>query len=114
MIIYEYMFMYKHCGCEPEEIQTRISKQNIFALVEYLKLASVPSRLSLLLLLNQKPHCVCDLMAHTKMSQTLISHHLSDLTKAKLVQSQKRGQFMDYRLTIKGKNLIDLLKKIKL
>jgi len=106
------MFIYQRCGCKPEKTQTLPSKKSIFALAGYLKLASVPSRLNLLLLLNQKSHCVCDFMAHTKMSQTLISHHLSDLTKAGFVTSKKNGQFVDYSLTAKGKILITRLQKL--
>ena len=108
------MFIYKRCGCKPQKIKNSLPQKSILTLAGRLKLASAPSRLSLLLLLGQKPHCGCDLMVHTKMSQTLISHHLSDLIKAGLAQSQKKGQFVDYSLTQKGKIFTEQLINIAL
>ncbi len=51
-------------------------------------------------------------MTHSKMSQTLASHHLADLTKAGLIESQKNGQFVDYSLTKKGSVLVSHLEKL--
>jgi ArsR family transcriptional regulator len=71
-----------------------------------LKIASVPSKLKILRLLADKSHCVCDLIEHTKLSQTLISHHLADLSVNGLVESEKNGAFVDYSLTDKGRTLV--------
>jgi ArsR family transcriptional regulator, arsenate/arsenite/antimonite-responsive transcriptional repressor len=106
------MFIYKRCNCIRNQIKPNISKSKRNTLAGLLKLASVPARLYILLLLDGSPHCVCDIMTHGQMSQTLASHHLSDLMKADLVESQKNGQFVDYSLTKKGKTLISNLLKI--
>ena len=45
-------------------------------------------------------------MTHTKLSQTLLSHHLSDLAATELVKSKKHGVFTDYSLTEKGRTLV--------
>ena len=66
-----------------------------------LKLVSEESRLKLLCMLRQKEHCVCELMEQVGMSQSLISHHLSDLKEAKFVSDKKRGTFVYYSLTDK-------------
>ena len=71
-----------------------------------LRIASVHTKLNILFLLSDGSHCVCDLIEHTKLSQTLISHHLADLAAAGLVQSEKNGAFVDYSLTNKGQTLI--------
>lgn len=71
-----------------------------------LKLLAVPARTRLLLLLSQGAHCVCDLMTHTNMSQTLISHHLADLMAGGLVAKKRSGKFIDYFLTARGKKVI--------
>ena len=97
------MRSYKRCSCgnkpsKKKEIRQSVSKQ--------LKIAAVPSKLKILLLLADGPHCVCDLIEHTQLSQTLISHHLADLSENKLVQSEKSGTFMDYSLTDKGRTLV--------
>ncbi len=76
------------------------------ASAKLLKAVSVPNKLNLLLLLEKAPHCVCDLMAHTRASQTLISHHLSEFAAEGLVQSERSGAFVDYSLTKKGRKLV--------
>jgi DNA-binding transcriptional ArsR family regulator len=106
------MFIYKRCDCAKDKIKPTIPKPQLNALAGLLKLTSVPARLNILLLLSDTPHCVCDIIAHTKMSQTLASHHLSDLVKANLVKSQKNGQFVDYSLTKKGTALVSQLVKL--
>jgi ArsR family transcriptional regulator, arsenate/arsenite/antimonite-responsive transcriptional repressor len=105
------MFIYKRCKCE-SKIKNQRSINHLNSLSGVLKLVSVPSRLSILALLSDGPHCVCDIMTHNKMSQTLISHHLSDLTEGGLIESKKNGQFVDYNLTKKGKVLVTQLEKL--
>lgn len=111
LLIYEYMFIYKRCKCEGKPTSLPIGKA-LKSLPALLKLISVPSRLSILCLLNSGPHCVCDMQTHSKMSQTLISHHLSDLSRAGLIKSTKNGQFVDYSLTKKGATLVSHLKRL--
>ena len=79
------------------------------SLSDLLKLVSVPARLSILFLLEEKPHCVCDIEAHTNFSQSLISHHLSDLAKAGFIESKKEGKFVEYQLTESGQTLLENL-----
>jgi DNA-binding HxlR family transcriptional regulator len=43
------------------------------------------------------------------MSQSLISHHLSDLISAGFVDNKREGKFVEYYLTPKGKDLIKTL-----
>lgn len=95
---------YKRCSCRPT-LKTEGSRPNLI-LIRQLKAVSVPSKLRILTLLKEAPHCVCDLMTHAKLSQTLASHHLSDLAKIGLVKSNKKGAFVDYSLTDKGRRLI--------
>lgn len=105
------MFIYKRCQCRPSK-PASFTKQQVAKVAGVLKLASVPSRLSILLLLESGPHCVCDIETHSKMSQTLISHHLADLTGAGLIESKKNGQFVDYNLTKKGETFVSHLVKL--
>ena len=43
------------------------------------------------------------------MSQSLISHHLSDLTSAGFVDSKREGKFVEHYLTPKGRTLAKTL-----
>ena len=109
MIIYEYMFIYKRCSCRVNPGKYDFTDKQVSALEEKLKLLGVKARLELLLMLKEGPHCVCDLITHTKLSQSLISHHLSDLAKAGFIESKKEGKFVEYQLTESGQTLLENL-----
>ena len=78
-----------------------------------LKLISENSRLQLLCILTNGEHCVCELMEHVKLSQSLISHHLKDLKDFGLVSDRKDSKWVYYSLTDKGKTITNLIFKIK-
>lgn len=111
-VVYEYMFIYQRCKCNSKKNKPYISNGKIQSTANILKLVSVSSRLSILLLLDKGPHCVCDIMAHTKISQTLASHYLSNLAKANLVSSKKNANFVDYKLTAGGRHLVFHLRQL--
>ncbi len=106
------MFIYQRCDCKECKITKDFPDSRVEPVAGLLKLVSVPSRLNILLLLKQSPHCVCDIMTHTRLSQTLISHHLSDLMKAGLIDSKKDGKFIEYNLTAKGRKVVANLVKL--
>lgn len=80
-----------------------------------LKLVSEESRLRLMCLLCQGEHCVCDMLPHLNMSQSLVSHHLRDLKDAGVASDRKDGLKVYYSLTDYGrvvaKNIFSLNKK---
>ena len=84
------------------------SKQ-VSALAGLLKIVSEESRLKMLCLLHQGEQCVCKIMEHIGLSQSLISHHLRDLKDAGIVTDDKRGLRVYYSLTDKGRDITDLL-----
>jgi ArsR family transcriptional regulator len=66
------------------------------------KTLSDPARLRLLsLIASYQPGetCVCDLVNAFSLSQPTISHHLRILREAGLVESQRRGIWVYYRVT---------------
>ncbi len=81
--------------------------EQITKLADLLKLISEESRLKLLCLFNTGEHCVCEIPESFTMSQSLISHHLSDLKKAGLVSKRKKGRRAYYSLTKKGQKIIN-------
>ena len=65
------------------------------------KVIADPARLRLLSLLASKPGaeaCVCDLVEPLGLSQPTISHHLKLLFEAGLLEREKRGLWVYYRL----------------
>ncbi len=89
------MGSYNCCVPETKEF-TQVS-----SLSTLLKLVGEESRLKLLCLLHQGEHCVCEMLEHFDMSQSLVSHHLSDLKEAGLVSIRKDGRQVHYSLTAK-------------
>jgi ArsR family transcriptional regulator len=74
-----------------------------------LQLVSEESRLKVLCILKKGEHCVCKIMEQVNLSQSLISHHLKDLKDAGIVTDEKRGLYVYYSLTERGKNITNSL-----
>lgn len=100
------MRSYKCCDLDKKYLQRTIYLSSL------LKILAEGNRLRLLCILKQRTHCVCNLIKHFNLSQSLISHHLADLKKAGLVKDKKRGQRVYYSLTDKGKKITNLLSRI--
>ncbi len=97
------MGSYSCCNSDKEEFKRVVSISSL------LKLVSEESRLKLLCILRNGKHCVCELMEHVKMSQSLVSHHLKDLKDAGVVMDEKQGLRVYYSLTDKGRHITNLL-----
>lgn len=101
------MGSYKCCCPDKSEFKKIVSLSSL------LKIVAEENRLKLLCILKNGEHCVCETLGHLDMSQSLISHHLTDLKNAGLVADEKRGQRVYYRLTKLGKKIMSLLGEIK-
>lgn len=101
------MDSYSCCSSNKHEFK-RIS-----SLSSLLKLVGEESRLKILRILRQGQHCVCEIEKHVNLSQSLISHHLKDLKNAGLITDEKKGLWVHYSLTDKGKYITNLLFSIK-
>ena len=67
---------------------------------ELMKALADPTRLTMLASLWKAagPICVCDFTAGLGLTQPTISHHMAKLKAAGLVESEKRGIWIYYRL----------------
>lgn len=97
------MSSYKCCTPNTQEFAYANS------LAQLLQLVGETSRLQILCLLRKSSHCVCEIMDHFSMSQSLISHHLADLRESGIVASVKVGRKVQYSLTKRGKQISDIL-----
>lgn len=65
-----------------------------------MKALADPTRLTMVAALwkAREPVCICDFTASLELSQPTISHHMARLKEAGLVDAQKNGIWMYYRL----------------
>ncbi len=67
---------------------------------ETMKALSDPTRLTMVASLwkADAPICICDFTAGLELSQATISHHMAKLREAGLVEFEKKGIWIYYRL----------------
>lgn len=73
-----------------------------------LKIIAEENRLKILCVLKSGEHCVCQLIDHLGLPQSLLSHHLKGLKEVGLIKSSKRGLWVYYSLTDKGRKIANL------
>ncbi|MDM7860426.1 metalloregulator ArsR/SmtB family transcription factor [Alteromonas sp. ASW11-36] len=67
--------------------------------LQFFKCLSDDTRLKSLLLISQlEEACVCDLIAALELDQPKVSRHLAELRKCNIVQDERRGKWVYYRL----------------
>jgi ArsR family transcriptional regulator len=65
---------------------------------EIFKALAHPMRLALLDKLKARPWCVCELAAEVGIDKSVASKHLSQLKAAGIIDDEKRGTLVEYRL----------------
>lgn len=67
-------------------------------LIQILKALSDETRLRILNLLRQGELCVCELEMLLDINQSNVSRHLNRLANAKIINSDKRAQYVYYKI----------------
>lgn len=65
---------------------------------EMFKALAHPMRIAMLDRLKERPWCVCELAAEVGIEKSVASKHLSQLKSAGLIDDEKRGTLVEYRL----------------
>ncbi|PKM81345.1 MAG: transcriptional regulator [Firmicutes bacterium HGW-Firmicutes-14] len=76
-------------------------------LAGFLKIVGDTNRLRIIWVIGKGERPVSEIINETGLSQTLVSFHLKVLREAEIVETERRGVFIYYRLGNPG--LIDLL-----
>jgi ArsR family transcriptional regulator, arsenate/arsenite/antimonite-responsive transcriptional repressor len=66
--------------------------------IKVMKALSDPNRVKIIKMLQQRVLCVCELKAALNIAQPTVSKHLKLLEDAGLVESDKDGLWVNYRL----------------
>lgn len=84
---------------------SRLDVDEAEELAARLAAAADPTRLQMLSILAEAPGgevCACDFVGPTEKSQPTVSHHLKVLAEAGLVEGERRGRWIWYRLAPGG------------
>ncbi|MFZ4614751.1 MAG: ArsR/SmtB family transcription factor [Rectinemataceae bacterium] len=65
---------------------------------EMFKALAHPLRIFMLEKLREKPWCVCELAVEVGIEKSIASKHLSQLKNVGLIEDEKRGTLVEYRL----------------
>ncbi|WP_405497122.1 ArsR/SmtB family transcription factor [Streptomyces sp. NBC_00096] len=88
-------------GCCPTLLAAPLDEATAAGLAKVFKALGDPVRLRLLSMIASRDGgeiCVCDLTPAFDLSQPTISHHLKLLKQAGLIDSERRGTWVYYRL----------------
>jgi ArsR family transcriptional regulator len=87
-------------GCCSPMVDEALDEPAAGTLARRFKALGDPTRLRLLSLIASADHeiCVCDLTAPFALAGPTISHHLKVLREAGLIESERRGTWVYYRL----------------
>ncbi|MEV6265213.1 metalloregulator ArsR/SmtB family transcription factor [Streptomyces sp. NPDC051784] len=88
-------------GCCPALLTAPLDEDQAETLAKVFKALGDPVRLRLLSMIASRAGgevCVCDLTPAFDLSQPTISHHLKLLKQAGLIDSERRGTWVYYRL----------------
>lgn len=82
----------------------RISRE----IVRKLKLLSNSHRIEILLMLEQREHCMDEMARKLKAQKSAVSYHLGMLERHGLICKIKRSRFTFYSLSQEGKSILSL------
>ena len=91
----------KVASCCPPVFQTRLGQRAAETLAATFRALADPARLRLLSFIWSQPGaeaCVCHLVGPIPLSQPTVSHHLKILSEAGLLEREKRGTWVYYRV----------------
>lgn len=88
-------------GCCPSLLDAALHERDAVALAKRFAALADPARLRLLSLIAARDEgevCACDLVEPIGRSQPTVSHHLKVLREAGLIEGERRGTWIWYRV----------------
>ncbi len=66
--------------------------------INVFKVLSEPNRVRILMMLLQKPLCVCEITSILGLSTATVSKHLSLLKNGGFIEDEKKGKWINYKI----------------
>ena len=104
----------KPAGCCAPRAVKPLPKRKLDRLALTAKALADRNRIEILRLVARQsgPVCACDIVAHFKLSQPTVSHHLKILTQAELVRATRSGLWAFYEVDVNGARALENLTEI--
>lgn len=83
-----------------------IKELNMKKLIRIFKVLSDRNRLRILLMLERKPLCVCELQFVLKITISTVSKHLSILREAGFISDEKAGKWVNYKINRETEDIL--------
>ena len=96
-----------YCKCDYEGVMDLFTEEELKVHSNFLKILGNPLRLQILKILTHTDMCVCAIAEILGQQQTLVSHHLSKLKAAGIVEERQNGKYRIY--SIKDKRVKQIL-----
>lgn len=87
--------------CAPKPGLEPMARGKADSIAGLLKAVADPTRLQILALINQGENgqaCTCDLTGPLGLSQPTISHHMKKLTEVGILEAERKGTWVHYRI----------------
>lgn len=88
-------------ACCPSTTEPAVARETAEQTSTMLKALADPNRIQILAIIASSENsecCVCDLTAPLNLTQPTVSHHLSKMVSAGILEKEKRGTWSWYRL----------------
>lgn len=88
-------------GCCPPLMAGKLTPEAAKSLAVLFRVMGEPARLQMLSLIAAQPNqevCACELVESLGLSQPTVSHHLKVMYKAGLLEKERRGTWIYYRV----------------
>jgi ArsR family transcriptional regulator, lead/cadmium/zinc/bismuth-responsive transcriptional repressor len=101
----EMVMLYRHMNSHSDVVYVgmtdllSITDDHISKLATMFRLIGDPSRLRIILACLKQPTCVSDIAARTRLSPSLVSHHLRLLRAARILRAERHGRQVFYAPT---------------
>src|SRR5690554_4670557 len=99
-------------ACSPGPAVRAIAPEAAVGVASLLKSLADPLRVRIVSLISASPGgeaCVCDMTTLGEVSQPTVSHHLKVLREAGVLESERRGTWVWYRVTAEAQPAVSAL-----
>ncbi|WP_135667181.1 ArsR/SmtB family transcription factor [Halorhabdus rudnickae] len=95
------------------ELQALVAGSDLDAAMNIFEALSDERRVLVMRLLGESELCVCDLVAIFDIEYSKLSYHLKVLKEADLVTADRDGNYVTYRPTACGEDVIDVIREFE-